>query len=365
MVGNDHRVIERTFDTVVDGRLVPLVDDANRHQHHPGAHVERPGQQEVHVCLLQFELALLFQPLDDRMFELELADEPDTVRKGVRHEQDETMEVESSVAELRVVEVKVHVAGKRRARLFGCSCGGLSEGRGAQQNEKQRMNGLHEHFGRGPRPNRQPSAVAAAHAHAVCRWIAFLDRDRLSGFQVVMFDEAEKVLVLIDHARDGERRVHRTREQRLRLLRLDQPFGVGNRIAVGIGLGPAEHGVHAIDETVADRVLELLRLVVDFVPRVTHHLDQEELDQTVAAGHECGKLLTGLGECHSCVRLVFDEPGIRQRLHHRRRGAGGHVERGCELTHGQKTMGRFQAVGPDIDGLEVVLDGARRHLTGV
>ena len=113
------------------------------------------------------------------------------------------------------------------------------------------MNGLHEQLGRGPRPDRQPAIVAAAHAHAVGRGIAFLDRDRLSRFQVVVLDEAQEVLVLIDHARHGDRGVERTRQQRLDLLRLDQSFGVGNRIAVRVGLGPAEHRVHAIDE--ADR----------------------------------------------------------------------------------------------------------------
>ena len=119
-----------------------------------------------------------------------------------------------------------------------------------------------------------------------------------------MFDEAQEVLVLIDHARDGDRRVQRTREERLDLLlRLDQPVGVGNRIAVGIGLGASEHRVHAIDEPIADRVFELLGLVVNFVPRVPHHLDEEELDQTMTTSHERGELLSGSRQRHPGVRL--------------------------------------------------------------
>ena len=38
---DDDRVDEGALDAVVDRRLVPLVDDADRHQQHPGADVER------------------------------------------------------------------------------------------------------------------------------------------------------------------------------------------------------------------------------------------------------------------------------------------------------------------------------------
>ena len=87
-------------------------------------------------------------------------------------------------------------------------------------------------------------------------------------------------------------RVERAGQQRLRLLRLHQPFGVGNRIAVRIGLGPSEHLVHAIDQPIGHDVLELLGLVVHLVPRVAHDPHEKQLDQAMTAQHERRELLS-------------------------------------------------------------------------
>ena len=223
----------------------------------------------------------------------------------------------------------------------GVACANAGDG---EQHKQQDMDRLHQQLRRGARPDRQPTIVAAAHANAVGCGIALLDRDRLARFQVVVLDEAQEVLVLIDDARHGDRSVERTRQQRLELLRLDQAFGVGNRIAVRIGLRPAQHGVHAIDKAIADGVFELLGLVVHFVPRVAHHLDQEELDQSMTTGDESGEFLPGLGQCHPGVGLVLDQPRLRERLDHRRCRAGRDVESRRQLTHRQQPLWRVQAV---------------------
>ena len=76
---DDHRVDERPLDAVVDRRLVPLVDDADRHQQHAGADVERARQQEVDVGLLELELAGFLEALDEGVLELQLADEADAI----------------------------------------------------------------------------------------------------------------------------------------------------------------------------------------------------------------------------------------------------------------------------------------------
>jgi hypothetical protein len=83
---------------------VALVDDANRHEQHSRANVERAGQQEVDIRLLEFQLALLFQTLDDSVLELQLADEPDLFREGVCDQQDEAMEIQLGVAELGLLK---------------------------------------------------------------------------------------------------------------------------------------------------------------------------------------------------------------------------------------------------------------------
>ena len=67
---NDDGVDERPLDAVEDRRLVTLVDDADRHQQHAGAQVERRLDQDVDVGLLELELAGLFEPFDERVFEL-------------------------------------------------------------------------------------------------------------------------------------------------------------------------------------------------------------------------------------------------------------------------------------------------------
>ena len=49
----------------------------DRHQQHSRAHVEPARHEEVEIGLFELQLALLFEPLDDRVLDLELAHEPD------------------------------------------------------------------------------------------------------------------------------------------------------------------------------------------------------------------------------------------------------------------------------------------------
>ena len=72
---HDDRIDERPLDAVKRRRLVPLVDDADGHEHHARAEVQGRVDEEVDVRLLELQLAGLFQPFHDRVLELELADE--------------------------------------------------------------------------------------------------------------------------------------------------------------------------------------------------------------------------------------------------------------------------------------------------
>ena len=114
--GNDHGVDERTLDAVEHGRLVPLVDDAHRHEQHAGAHVERASDQEIEIRLLDLELTALLEALDDGVLDFDFADEPEPRVELVRDEQDEAVEVERAVPKLWLVEVELHVARQRRRR---------------------------------------------------------------------------------------------------------------------------------------------------------------------------------------------------------------------------------------------------------
>ena len=98
-----------------------LVDDADRHQQHPGSEVEAARDQEVEIGLFELELAGFLQALDEGVLQFELADEADAVREPVGEQQDEAVEVELGVLVADVVVVEIHVArqGGRRRRGWG------------------------------------------------------------------------------------------------------------------------------------------------------------------------------------------------------------------------------------------------------
>lgn len=121
---NDHRFDQRSLDAVEHRRLVPLVDDADRHEQHASPDVKAARQQEVEVGLLQFEFAGLLEPSDQCVLQFQLADEADTVRELMSDEEDEAMEIELTVLQFGVRVVHLHIAGKgsrrrRAGRVLG------------------------------------------------------------------------------------------------------------------------------------------------------------------------------------------------------------------------------------------------------
>ncbi len=111
---HDDGVDERPLDAVEHRRLVTLVDDADRDEQHPGAEVQRRAHEEIEIRLLELELAALLEAFDDRVLELELADEPQPIGKAVREEQHETVEIQNRRGAIRrLIQVELHVAGQR------------------------------------------------------------------------------------------------------------------------------------------------------------------------------------------------------------------------------------------------------------
>jgi len=155
-------------------------------------------------------------------------------------------------------------------------------------------------------------------------------------------------------------RYERAGSERSELAALGEALaGARNRIAVRIGRGEPEHCVDALDQPLRDRVLEDLRVGVHLAPVHPHHLDEEELDETVAPHDVRGELEPGLGQPNPRVGLVGDEPGPGQSLDHRGGGSRGHPEGLGDLSRRHPLAGILGLL--EEDALEVVLDGARRH----
>ncbi len=122
--------------------------------------------------------------------------------------------------------------------------------------------------------------------------------------------------------------------------------------------GTTQHVIHALDETVRHDMLQLLGLVVNFRPTHSHDLDEEQLDEPVAAQNQHRELFTSRRQAHSAVRLIPHQARLGQRLHH----CGGRPWRDAEgvgdLPHRDQVVGQ-QGDFVLIDGLQVVLDRAR------
>jgi hypothetical protein len=101
--------------------------------------------------------------------------------------------------------------------------------------------------------------------------------------QTVPLQKLKEIGTLIDDAGDAQLPGERAGEQ-ARQFELGHVASRGrDRIAVRIDHGPAEHLVHAGDQSLGNRVLEDLGVLVHLAPVHLHHFDEEELDQTVAA----------------------------------------------------------------------------------
>ena len=60
----------------------------------PARKLKRARQQEVDVGLFELDLARFFEPFDERVLDLQLADEPKTVGEAVGEQQHEAVEIE-------------------------------------------------------------------------------------------------------------------------------------------------------------------------------------------------------------------------------------------------------------------------------
>ena len=128
---------------------------------------------------------------------------------------------------------------------------------------------------------------------------------------------------------------------------------------MGIDDGVPQVSVDAIDEQIADRVLHVLGLFVDFGPIEVEGFGQEELDQSMPANHAQGQRRAGRGDADSFVRRVGRQPTFAQRFEH----AGDRARRNAQGA-GQLAGGNGFALvrGADqVNRLDVVFDGQAGH----
>lgn len=255
---------------------------------------------------------------------------------------------------------------KGRLESAGAACGRSGDSlrrlrvhaTGEAEHHRKDRHGFHEQLGSRAGTDGQRPGVLSTHRHAVGTLVARLHANLLSRLQLVAVEKAQESGVLVGHAPHHQRHVERTGQQRVQLAVRDGAMGIRNRIAVRIHARPAQHGVHALDEPLGDRVFELLGFVVHLVPAHPHDIDEKQLDETVPPYDERGEPLAGRRQLHSRIRLVDNEPRLRQRLHHRRRRPRCDPHRRGELTHRHEIIGIGQRKLLLVNHFQVIFDRA-------
>src|SRR6266508_761420 len=154
-------------------------------------------------------------------------------------------------------------------------------------------------------------------------------RPRRPGLDPGLLECPEQVVVLVLEAEHPHHTAARHAGQRhTRLARV-----VADRVAVRTGPDLADHLEHALLEALGDPHLEGLRLLVHLVPGDAHDLDEERLDQPVAADHVPGHPLALGGEGDALARATLDQALGRQPVDHL-----GHAGRG--VLHRPREVGR-------------------------
>ncbi len=140
----------------------------------------------------------------------------------------------------------------------------------------------------------------------------------------------------------------------------DRAVGGGNRIAMGIEDRIAERGGHPLDQGIAYRVLEPLRLLVHNLPAISQEADQIGLENPVTAHHAERQPPSVGGELDTLVRHVLQQSLLGEPLDHPADG-------GCrepEVMGDVAGSRRLPIQGEPVDGLEIVFHRLGQRLVG-
>lgn len=139
-------------------------------------------------------------------------------------------------------------------------------------------------------------------------------------------------------------------------IALDKPaVGIGDGIAVRVDRGVVEEGVEAVEHLGGERVLEAFCFVVYFGPVEAECLDEEHLDEPVAADHVDGEPAAFRGERDAAVPLGVGEARLAELADHGGHAALGDAE-GCGEADDRGLAGG-RILLEQVDRFDVVLDG--------
>lgn len=126
--------------------------------------------------------------------------------------------------------------------------------------------------------------------------VAVADVEAGAGGEVGVVGELEELRFLVEDAGDFDGGVEGAGDQGERIAGGEVTGGGGDGVAVGVGGGVSEEGIHAVEDLFGDDVFEFLGLFVDFGPVEAEVADEEEFDEAMAAEDVEGELVAGIGE---------------------------------------------------------------------
>src|SRR6266571_2387854 len=180
------------------------------------------------------------------------------------------------------------------------------------------------------------------------------DLDPRAGHKTATLELAQQCGVLVGHALHAHLLPRPALVERAVAERANLAGEARDGLPMRVQLRPAEQLEDSSFHPLRDHVLEALGLVVDLVPRVAQHLDQEHLEQAVVADELEGDLPAFLCQLLAAVPVVLDqalggEPG--DHLADRRR-------RDAQSLRQLSRRHRPLIAAQQVEGLQVVLLGA-------
>lgn len=146
-----------------------------------------------------------------------------------------------------------------------------------------------------------------------------------------------------------------------RIITAHESLVVGNRIAMRIPRRQSEHFIDAVDEPLADRMLEHLGLFVNLGPIEIQNFDEERFKQPVTAENLHHRAVAGVAENNPLARPIIDEALPLKLLHHGGSRSGRHLDRLRNFANGSEQLLISREL---VNCLQIVLAGAGGHLAG-